>query len=190
MPSPLQWRSKRQWSFMVSLRQPTLFLIRDHINMFTDLGKDWSTGPPIDFQLWIPMVYVVNLELRNYELNLYANDLNIIDKPLVKDDNGRVRLLCLIPSFSSTFFSAGHIARANYPGPSQHADGRIQSHRHNAPLPCRTASLYCQPFLASLEYALGERRPTPDCSREGWGSSDRWVVYLFCGCSARKPGAA
>jgi hypothetical protein len=90
MPSPLAWRSMRQWDFSVFLRQPVLYLIRDHINMFADLGKDWASGPPADFQTWVPMIYSVNLELRNLELNLYANDLNIIDKPLVKDDNSEL----------------------------------------------------------------------------------------------------
>lgn len=89
MPSPLGWRSSRQWTFAISLRQPVLYLIRDHINMFTDLGKDWSSGPPSAFQTWFPITYAMSIELREYQLNLYANDLNIIDKPLVKDDNSQ-----------------------------------------------------------------------------------------------------
>ena len=56
--------------------------------MFTDLGKDWSSGPPSDYHLFTPMVYVIDLDMHNYSLNLYVNDHNIIDKPLIKDDNG------------------------------------------------------------------------------------------------------
>jgi len=56
--------------------------------MFTDLGKDWASGPPSDWQRWVPTVYLVNLHLYHYEVNTYANDQNIIDKPLVREDNG------------------------------------------------------------------------------------------------------
>lgn len=71
------------------LRQPVLYLLRDHINMFTDLGKDWTSGPPADYQKFVPMIYRFKFEMHNYELNLYANDQNIIDKPLLRDENGR-----------------------------------------------------------------------------------------------------
>lgn len=56
--------------------------------MFTDLGKDWASGPPTDYQKFMPMIYAVKFRLEHYELNLYANDHNIIDKPLLRDDNG------------------------------------------------------------------------------------------------------
>jgi hypothetical protein len=75
------------------MRSPVLYLVRDHINMLADLGKDWSSGPPSDFQLWVPIFYTINLDLHNAEINLYANDLNIIDKPLVRDTNSTY-LLC------------------------------------------------------------------------------------------------
>jgi hypothetical protein len=88
LPSPLKWNCERKWIVAASLRQPILYLIRDHINMFTDLGKDWTTGPPSDYQRFIPMIYAFELELHHFELNLYANDHNIIDKPLVRDENG------------------------------------------------------------------------------------------------------
>lgn len=88
MPSPLEWNGERTWVFSIVLRQPVLYLLRDHINMFTDLGKDWSSGPPTDWQRFIPTVYQANIDLHHYELNLYLNDHNIIDKPLVAEENG------------------------------------------------------------------------------------------------------
>ncbi|CCM03589.1 uncharacterized protein FIBRA_05726 [Fibroporia radiculosa] len=88
LPSPLQWNGERQWAFAVSLRQTDLYLLRDHMNMLTDLGKDWSSGPPVDYFRFIPMLYTVELDLHNYELNMYVNDHNIIDKPLIKEENG------------------------------------------------------------------------------------------------------
>ncbi|KAJ7188161.1 hypothetical protein C8R46DRAFT_12137 [Mycena filopes] len=87
LPSPLQWNARRTWKIGISLRLPVLYILRDHINMFTDLGKDWATGPPSDYHRFIPTVYVVELELHHYELNLYVNDHNIIDKPLIREEN-------------------------------------------------------------------------------------------------------
>ena len=57
--------------------------------MFTDLGKDWSSGPPSDYFTWVPMRYAINLDLRNYVIHTYVNDHNIIDKPLLREENGR-----------------------------------------------------------------------------------------------------
>ncbi|KAI0958666.1 hypothetical protein AcV7_004416 [Taiwanofungus camphoratus] len=92
LPSPLKWNGERQWTFAVSLRQTSLFLLRDHINMLTDLGKDWSAGPPSDYHRFIPMLYAVDLDMHNYEINAYVNDHNIIDKPLIKEDNALLTL--------------------------------------------------------------------------------------------------
>ncbi|KAL1942384.1 hypothetical protein VTO73DRAFT_5986 [Trametes versicolor] len=92
MPAPLKWNGLRQWSFAISLRQPCLYLLRDHINMFADLGKDWSTGPPSDYNTFTPMIYMVDLDLHNYNTNLYVNDHNIIDKPSIKEENALLTL--------------------------------------------------------------------------------------------------
>ncbi|PFH51536.1 hypothetical protein AMATHDRAFT_74889 [Amanita thiersii Skay4041] len=87
MPSPLQWNSERMWQISVTLREPLLNLIRDHINMFTDLGKDWAAGPPHDYYRFIPTVYNIDIDMHRYDLTLYLNDNNIIDKPLIKEEN-------------------------------------------------------------------------------------------------------
>ncbi|KAI5121559.1 hypothetical protein M0805_000740 [Coniferiporia weirii] len=87
LPSPLSWDSERSWDFDVELNRPILYLIRDHINMLADLGKDWSSGPPSDFNTFVPITYSLGLTFYEYELNLYANDHNIIDRPLEKKEN-------------------------------------------------------------------------------------------------------
>lgn len=68
--------------------------------MFTDLGKDWATGPPSDYHRFVPMLYVVELELHHFELNLYVNDHNIIDKPLIRDENGESIIPRIVAFFS------------------------------------------------------------------------------------------
>lgn len=71
--------------------------------MLTDLGKDWSSGPPSDFYRFIPMHYVVELDLHDYEVNTYVNDHNIIDKPLIKEDN------CALPDLGTRRIHAERI---------------------------------------------------------------------------------
>lgn len=88
LPSPLRWDEERNWNFDVTLEHSVLYLIRDHINMLSDLGRDWASGPPNDYNTFIPMLYGVQLSFSVFELNLYANDHNIIDRPLDKRDNG------------------------------------------------------------------------------------------------------
>jgi len=56
--------------------------------MLTDLSKDWNAGPPSNYLTWVPTQYAINFEMRNYEINTYVNDHNIIDKPLIRDENG------------------------------------------------------------------------------------------------------
>ncbi|KAF9070624.1 hypothetical protein BDP27DRAFT_1401949 [Rhodocollybia butyracea] len=102
LPSPLKWNAERTWIVGVTLRRPTLFLIRDHINMFTDLGKDWSSGPPHDYKRFIPMIYQFELDMHHYELNLYANDHNIIDKPLIEEENALFTFMGIRLRFNTT----------------------------------------------------------------------------------------
>ncbi|KAH9485425.1 Protein CSF1 [Psilocybe cubensis] len=92
LPSPIRWDALRTWSIAVYLRQPVLFLLRDHIDMFTDLARDWVAGPPTEYQKFIPMIYTFKLEMHHFQLNLYANDQNIVDKPLIKDENALLSL--------------------------------------------------------------------------------------------------
>lgn len=64
--------------------------------MFSDLGRDWLSGPPTDYQKFIPMTYAFQLDMQHYEANFYVNDHNIIDRPLIREENGRFTLnLCL-----------------------------------------------------------------------------------------------
>ncbi|KAK7692730.1 hypothetical protein QCA50_004363 [Cerrena zonata] len=92
LPSPLSWRGERQWTFGITLRQPVIYLLRDHANMLSDLGRDWASGPPGDYHRFIPMLYAVEVDLQAYELNTYVNDQNIIDKPLIREENALLTL--------------------------------------------------------------------------------------------------
>ncbi|TFY67887.1 hypothetical protein EVG20_g3774 [Dentipellis fragilis] len=85
--TPLRWNESRTWTIELSLRRPVLYLLRDHINMLADLGKDWASGGSSNYFTWVPTQYAVNVNMRNYEINTYVNDHNIIDKPLIREEN-------------------------------------------------------------------------------------------------------
>ncbi|KIM31189.1 hypothetical protein M408DRAFT_327476 [Serendipita vermifera MAFF 305830] len=87
LPSPLRWNDARQWDFNITIDRPEIYLLRDHITLFTDLGKDWSAGPPTDILYFIPMKYVVTIVLKNYSLSFNVNDQNIVDSPNDPDAN-------------------------------------------------------------------------------------------------------
>lgn len=55
--------------------------------MITDLARDWVSGEPTEWHHFVPTVYSLELHLHHFDLNLYANDQNVIDKPMIKDEN-------------------------------------------------------------------------------------------------------
>jgi hypothetical protein len=104
----VKWNEERTWNLEISFYQPTLYLIRDHINMFTDLIKDWISGPPIDYQRFIPMIYAFRIDLHEYQINLNVNDHNIIDKPLIRDENGAIVFELLSSIFLMVICASGY----------------------------------------------------------------------------------
>lgn len=82
------------------------------------------------------MVYAVSVELREYELNLYANDLNIIDKPLVKDDNSANMFFLCARSCLTFICSARDITWSDGACTSNHAFGRVRSDGNHASILC------------------------------------------------------
>lgn len=92
MPSPLQWDAYRQWTFDLSFTNPVIYLLRDHTTLITDLIQDWTSGPPSDFNTWVPTDYVLKFGLKDYTVNMYANDHNVIDHPLSDNRNCKYQI--------------------------------------------------------------------------------------------------
>ncbi|KAK0672578.1 hypothetical protein QBC41DRAFT_243320 [Cercophora samala] len=87
LSTPLRWNSLRQWHFNIASDDLSLFLLRDHIFLLTDLVDDWTTGPPADYMVFTPFKYHLNLQLQNVRIFLNLNDANIINSPTDLDDN-------------------------------------------------------------------------------------------------------
>ncbi|KAG9100936.1 hypothetical protein FRC07_010370, partial [Ceratobasidium sp. 392] len=104
MPSPHVWNAERIWTVQTNLAKPNIKLLRDHINLLTDLVKDWTSNTPPDslehakklsveeYERFVPVIYNIQVVLENYRLDLYANDHNIIDWPLSHVDNSILSL--------------------------------------------------------------------------------------------------
>lgn len=122
LPSPLKWNDYRLWNFDISLQKPVLHLIRDHVNLFTDLGKDWSSGPPNDFDKWIPIRYALNLSLNDFDVKLYLNDQNLITNPHAKEANSTsnesVSVLKYLHTSTAFLCLRGHLLRTGVEVPS------------------------------------------------------------------------
>jgi hypothetical protein len=100
MPSPHRWSAERTWNVQVNLAKPNIKLLRDHVNLLTDVIKDWTSSSSLDspgeatkklnaeeYERFVPTVYALGVALENYRLDLYANDHNIVDWPLSHVDN-------------------------------------------------------------------------------------------------------
>lgn len=69
------------------MAKPDISLLRDHITLFTDVAKDWTSGPPGDYEHFVPYNYVFDLNLSDLVLRLFVNDHNIINNPSTFEDN-------------------------------------------------------------------------------------------------------
>jgi hypothetical protein len=99
MPTPHKWNAERKWEIQVKLVKSNMKLLRDHINLITDITKDWASSPTPnsaeeakrmgaeEYNRFVPIVYALGVTLEGYRLDLYANDHNIIDWPLSHVDN-------------------------------------------------------------------------------------------------------
>jgi hypothetical protein len=90
MPTPLEWNAQRNWGLDVTLENPKVALLRDHVTLISDLSRDWSNGAVGDYHHFVPMHYNFRVTLLNYDIRLYINDNNIIDNPLSLDENAFV----------------------------------------------------------------------------------------------------
>lgn len=88
MPTPLSWKARRDWGLDLTLDSPEVSLLRDHVQLISDLAKDWSTGAVGDFHHFVPNHYNFRVTLINYDFKLFLNDFNVIDDPHEPESNG------------------------------------------------------------------------------------------------------
>jgi hypothetical protein len=89
LSNPLKWDGLHNWIFNITIFKPSIFLLRDHITLFSDCGSDF-TSAPTDYATWIPYIYTVNINFFDFSLFLNVNDGNIISAPSELNDNSYV----------------------------------------------------------------------------------------------------
>ncbi len=98
---PLRWNEMRQWAIEIESAGLELFMLRDHIFLFTDIVSDWTVGAPEDYYTFVSFLYRISFQLADFQLHLNANDSNVINDPASMEENtfltiwGRNLLACL-----------------------------------------------------------------------------------------------
>ncbi|KAI5956449.1 CSF1 [Candida jiufengensis] len=84
---PLEWNGLCNWKFNQVSLNPRVFLLREHLLLFSDLFTDFASGDPQPYEYFRPFCYDISWKLINYEVFLNVNDCNIIDNPRDFDNN-------------------------------------------------------------------------------------------------------
>ena len=84
---PLRWNEMRQWVIEIDSTGLELFLLRDHIFLFTDVVNDWTLGAPEDFYTFVVFLYKINIQLADFRFHLNVNDSNVINEPASMEEN-------------------------------------------------------------------------------------------------------
>ena len=105
MPSPLKWDTSRDWIFSITFSGAEIFMLRDHTILIADVVKDMTSGPPGDYEHFVPFTYSFMFLLNDFSLYLYLNDHNIINNPTAMDDNGACHLQLSALTFYSRYLN-------------------------------------------------------------------------------------
>ncbi|KAI9887219.1 MAG: hypothetical protein M1823_000967 [Watsoniomyces obsoletus] len=87
LSTPLKWNGLHTWAFQIVGHHPELFFLREHVFLFQDLTADWSADYVPNYYTFVPVRYLVDLQLFDFQLFLNLNDGNIINNPCDLDDN-------------------------------------------------------------------------------------------------------
>lgn len=92
LSGPLLWNADTTWIFNNQTDGMQLFLLREHVTLITDLVSDWTSGPEPEYGLFVPMIYQLNIELRDAEFLFNVNDQNVINDANNFEENTFVSL--------------------------------------------------------------------------------------------------
>ncbi|KAK9480850.1 hypothetical protein V1514DRAFT_301676 [Lipomyces japonicus] len=87
LSAPLEWNGLQTWTFNNICHGSKIFLLREHVTIFSDMVSDFAYGPAVQYAAFIPRRCLINLEFDDFSLFLNVNDSNIISNPTDFDDN-------------------------------------------------------------------------------------------------------
>ncbi|KAJ3027813.1 hypothetical protein HDV00_010847, partial [Rhizophlyctis rosea] len=77
LPTPLHYHAPRTWTFDIQLTSLRLNLLRDHITLLTDLANDWTSGPPVGKEMFVPVEYKFCVGVEGWEWRVCGNLGNV-----------------------------------------------------------------------------------------------------------------
>ncbi|KAL9615427.1 MAG: hypothetical protein Q9167_000105 [Letrouitia subvulpina] len=92
LSTPLRWNTTRNWYIDMQADGLEIFLLRDHVFLFTDLINDWSSSSSNYYQTFVPFKYFLSFQLRDFHLFINVNDSNIINNPSSLEENTFISL--------------------------------------------------------------------------------------------------
>lgn len=85
---PLEWNGLTNWKFQNTFENTSVFLLREHVTLVSDMLSDFSYGPAPHYELFKPFIYDIDLSFeKDYKLYLNVNDNNVINNALDFNDN-------------------------------------------------------------------------------------------------------
>lgn len=87
LPTTIDWNTKREWIITINADKPKIFLLKEHTELLSDLSRDFSYGPIIPLEYFIPMIYTIKVTLLSYQTLFCANQFNIISVHNDLDEN-------------------------------------------------------------------------------------------------------
>ncbi|SEI34761.1 YALIA101S05e10088g1_1 [Yarrowia lipolytica] len=88
LSTPLEWNGLCDWKFDLQSSSVKLFLLDEHITLFSDLTNDFGSDTPVPYTLFTPYKYTFHWGVSHFcNIYLNINDANIINNPTDFEDN-------------------------------------------------------------------------------------------------------
>lgn len=86
--TPLEWNGLCDWKFDLLTSSVNMFLLDEHITLFSDLMNDFGSDTPVPYTLFTPYKYTFHWGVSLFcNIYLNINDANIINNPTDFEDN-------------------------------------------------------------------------------------------------------
>lgn len=76
---PLKWNGAQSQQYSVTLGDPTIWLLNEHIALISDTISDFASGPATPVNYFVPCTYEIPISATNATLKLSLNEKNIVD---------------------------------------------------------------------------------------------------------------
>ena len=78
---PNRWNALYDWKFNMHFISPSVFFLKDHLRMLTDISSHWvSYGDRIELDWFVPTVYTISISLSDFDWIWNCNENNIVEK--------------------------------------------------------------------------------------------------------------